>query len=65
MTSYYKAVIEIRHKKFTRTRTIFTQSKSTEPASDVLTIVRKIPFAKLIGMKKIDRETYIKGVSGA
>ncbi len=39
-----------------------TANKVT-PVSDVLNIIHKLPWGKLITAQEIDRELYLKGVS--
>lgn len=64
---YYRAYIvcggKTKDKQYNRTIFVQTANK-TAPASDVLSIIRKISFGRLITMKEIPHEEYIAGVSG-
>ena len=62
---YYRAYITCGNSRLKRdhNRTIFVQTASKTPASDVLSIIRKIPFGRMITVQKIEREAYITGVS--
>jgi len=45
-------------------RTIYVQTSNQKtPASDVLDVIRKLPWGRLITAQQIDREQYLKGVS--
>jgi len=63
---YYKAFIvcggTTKRKQYNRT--IFVQTKSADPISYVLGIIRKISFGRFISIDKINKEDYIAGVSG-
>lgn len=63
---YYRIhLIQGKFKKKQFYRTIFVQIKDSIAIDGVYIVIRKIPFARLIYAKRIDRETYIKGVSAS
>lgn len=67
MNKYYRAhiIYGSKFKKKQRERILFVQVPDVEaPISNVLTIIRKIPFGKMISVRQIEREEYIKGVAG-
>jgi hypothetical protein len=63
---YYRAhlICGSKFKKKQSERIIFVQSKDKlAPISYVLDIIRKIPFGRMISVREVDREEYIRGVS--
>lgn len=63
---YYRAHITYgsKFKKKQRERVLFVQSADpVAPANRVLEVIRKIPFGRMISVRQIDRDEYIKGVS--
>lgn len=63
---YYRAhiVCGSKFKKKQYERTIFVRTSDDEAMSGVLTVIRKIPFGRLISARLIDRTDYLTGVSG-
>jgi|WetSurSiteA1Bulk_404760.scaffolds.fasta_scaffold256136_1 hypothetical protein len=63
---YYKARItcgSLKKKKQIE-KTIWVRTSDKESIGGLLTVIRKIPFGRLLYAKAIERDEYIAGVSG-
>ena len=62
---FYRArvIYGSKFKKKQHEKTIFVKASDEEAICQVLTVIKKIPFGRLIYAKAIDREAYLKGVS--
>jgi hypothetical protein len=62
---YYRAriVCGSKFKKKQYEKTIWVRASDEDGICQVLTVIKKIPFGRLIYTKAIEREDYIKGVS--
>jgi hypothetical protein len=65
---YYRARIKFgqygsKFKKKQYEKTIWVRASDEEAMCQVLTVIKKIPFGRLISAKAIDRDDYLRGVS--